>query len=151
MEKNQAILYGIIGLLAGTLLGIWIATYSVNNEMTGMMKLMSGGMMGNTSTGMNMSMNGMMNEMSTVTGTERDEQFLRMMIVHHQGAIAMAESVKETTDRDELKTMADDIIAAQSAEIDQMKQWLKEWFDVDVSLETPAGMSTALHQSHHQS
>ena len=36
MEKNQAILYGIIGLLAGTLLGIWIATYSVNNEMTGM-------------------------------------------------------------------------------------------------------------------
>ncbi len=98
---------------------------------------------------MNMSMNGMMNEMSAVTGTERDEQFLRMMIVHHQGAIAMAESVKETTERDELKTMADGIISAQSAEIDQMKTWLNDWFGVDISLEAPAGVSATEHEAHH--
>lgn len=155
-RPNHAVLYGIIGVLVGILIGLGGSGYAVNNQMTGMLRMMGVSstmmsMMGGSGTGMNMSMNDMMGQMSAAAGIERDEQFLRMMIVHHQGALALAESAKETTERQELRDMANAIISAQSAEIDQMKQWLKDWFDVDVSIERPAGVDTADHLAHHQS
>lgn len=152
--RHQTLLYGIIGILVGILIGLWVGGYAVNKQEAGMLRMMgisgtTAGMMGHGGSGMGMSMDDMMSELNTNTGSERDEQFLRMMIVHHQGAIAMAESVKETTERQELKDMADDIIRAQSTEIDQMQQWLKDWFGADVSLQRPAGVSTQEHEAHH--
>ena len=55
-------------------------------------------------------------------------EFMRLMTEHHQGAIDMAELVLTNTDREELKEMANDIISAQSKEIDMMQDWNKEWF-----------------------
>jgi uncharacterized protein (DUF305 family) len=51
------------------------------------------------------------------------------MIVHHLGAIRMAEELLDETNRPELKAMAEDIIEAQSQEVEVMKDWLNEWFN----------------------
>lgn len=50
------------------------------------------------------------------------------MIVHHEGAVAMAEDARAQATKPELKTLADAILAAQRAEIEQMKAWRKAWF-----------------------
>ena len=56
-----------------------------------------------------------------------DKEFLREMIPHHQSAVMMASMLKRGTNRPEMEKLADDIIAAQTSEIDQMRNWLKTW------------------------
>lgn len=57
-----------------------------------------------------------------------DQMFIEMMIPHHESAIEMATQTAQTTQRPELKQLSDEIVAAQRAEIDQMKQWQSAWF-----------------------
>jgi hypothetical protein len=72
-----------------------------------------------------------MDEMSAAlegkTGDAFDRTFLELMIPHHQGAIDMAMAAKESAKHPELKRMADEIIAAQKAEIAQMQKWQQAW------------------------
>jgi uncharacterized protein (DUF305 family) len=42
----------------------------------------------------------------------------------------MAEMALEQAEREEIRTLADAIIAAQTAEIEQMQGWLAEWYGV---------------------
>jgi uncharacterized protein (DUF305 family) len=56
---------------------------------------------------------------------EADEQFLRLMIPHHQAAIPMAEAVLEHTDRPEVRRLAQKIIASQQGEIRGMQALLQ--------------------------
>jgi uncharacterized protein (DUF305 family) len=63
-------------------------------------------------------------------GDELDKIFLEDMIIHHQGALDMAVVMSKGTQREEMKKFADDIINAQSGEIDMMKKWLEDWFGV---------------------
>jgi uncharacterized protein (DUF305 family) len=58
-----------------------------------------------------------------------DLAFIDEMIIHHEGAIDMARAILETTEREELRDMAEEIIEAQQAEIQQMRDWRTEWFD----------------------
>lgn len=62
-------------------------------------------------------------------GEEYEKAFLEMMIVHHIGAIEMAEQLLGETDRPELVKMANDIITVQNQEVDMMKDWLNNWFN----------------------
>jgi uncharacterized protein (DUF305 family) len=59
---------------------------------------------------------------------EFDLRFLNAMIPHHEGAVVMAEQVLERSDRPEMLTLAEEIIAAQQPEIDQMEQWRQAWY-----------------------
>lgn len=58
------------------------------------------------------------------TGTEFDTLFLSHMIAHHEGAIAMANDVLATTVNDDVRALATAIVAAQTAEIDEMSALL---------------------------
>lgn len=74
---------------------------------------------------------GMMSEaemqaLSEARGTEFDQMWLQMMIAHHEGAIAMAEQVLETTNDPEVTALAQDVVQAQQTEIDSMRQWLAQ-------------------------
>ncbi|HEY9881436.1 MAG TPA: DUF305 domain-containing protein [Leptolyngbyaceae cyanobacterium] len=57
-----------------------------------------------------------------------DLRFIDGMMLHHQGAIAMAESAQANSSRPEIKQLANDIITAQQQEISQMQQWRKAWY-----------------------
>lgn len=145
--QQKAILYGIIGLLAGILLTILFTTNIVNSNNTGMMKMMgmhtnnnqtmsagdkdedehmmpSGSMMSNQH---GMTMDDMVNDLKGKTGDDFDKAFISGMIEHHQGAINMANLAKQYAGHDEIKSMADDIISAQTSEINMMKEWQKIW------------------------
>ncbi len=60
--------------------------------------------------------------------SEFDMRFIDGMIEHHEGAIDMANQALKSSDRPEIKNMANDIIKAQSDEITQLKQWREEWY-----------------------
>lgn len=81
--------------------------------------------------GMNMMHMGMMNDSSDITALENaenfDKAFIEQMIPHHQMAIMMASMLKNSTDRPEMKQLAEDIIKAQSKEISEMRSWYKNW------------------------
>jgi uncharacterized protein (DUF305 family) len=55
------------------------------------------------------------------SGNETDAAFVADMIPHHEGAVLMAEMAQEQAKSPELQAMADDIIAAQEAEIARME------------------------------
>jgi uncharacterized protein (DUF305 family) len=57
-----------------------------------------------------------------------DLRFLNGMIPHHEGAIIMAKDALAKSDRPEIKQLAQAIVDSQQKEIDQMKQWKKEWY-----------------------
>ncbi|MEA5446969.1 DUF305 domain-containing protein [Leptolyngbya sp. CCNP1308] len=59
---------------------------------------------------------------------EFDLRFIDGMILHHQGAVVMAESALQNSQRDEIKQLAEAIIAAQQVEIDRMMQWRQAWY-----------------------
>ncbi len=73
-------------------------------------------------------MGDMMAGLEGKTGDEFDKAFLAEMIVHHEGAVDMAEAALKNAKHSEIKTMANAIISAQTAEIAQMKEWLKNWY-----------------------
>ena len=61
-----------------------------------------------------------------------DPHFIEQMIPHHEDAITMANLALVRAEHSEIKTLANNIIKAQSEEIDQMKQWYQSWFGNEV-------------------
>ncbi len=72
--KQQHVLYAIIGVLVGILMGMFISSYAVNNNSYGMMR-----MMGFRSNG---SPRAMMGNADSI-----DQHFIEQMIPHHEDAV----------------------------------------------------------------
>lgn len=70
---------------------------------------------------MGMATDAEMRALRDATGAEADCLFLDLMIRHHEGAIPMAEAVVERGSVPRVATVAQSMIAGQSAEIDLMK------------------------------
>lgn len=51
------------------------------------------------------------------------------MIVHHEGAVQMAELALTNAKHQEIKNLANEIIKAQKMEIAEMKAWQKSWYN----------------------
>lgn len=84
-------------------------------------------MMDHSSMGMMDTNAGMMNELNDKTGEAFDKAFLEQMIMHHQSAINMAAPGKANAQHQEVKDLTVAIVTAQTKEIQQMKQWQKDW------------------------
>jgi len=117
--NKEAILYGVIGLLVGVALTVGMVGFHHNYHMSGMMdqRVVSPGM----------TMAGMNEVLKNKSGDEFDEAFIEMMIEHHQGAIDMANLISNRAKHDEIKKLGEAIIAAQTKEINEMKEWAQSW------------------------
>ena len=60
----------------------------------------------------------------TLTGADFDRAWAEMMIRHHEGAIAMAQTVLDSGTNPDVDLLADQVISAQQAEIEQMRALL---------------------------
>ena len=92
----------------------WFAGKSsaLNMEMAGMMD----------------SMKGMdMTKMNAASGNAFGLEFANQMIPHHEGAIIMAREALTKAEHAEIKTLANQIIQAQEAEIKTMQDWKAKW------------------------
>jgi Cu+-exporting ATPase len=69
-----------------------------------------------------------MDPLELETAEPFDRAFIDAMILHHEGAIPMAERVLEDGEDPRLQRMAREIIDAQSREIGQMRRWRAEWY-----------------------
>lgn len=130
--KNQAMLYGIIGLLVGSLLTLLFVTNTVNNNNYGMMQMM----------GMRQGVDG------ASLASNIDRHFIEQMIPHHEGAIEMAKLAQERSKRPEVQTLASAIIKSQSGEITQMQSWYRDWYGGDVPVDSSIGMGMGRGMMH---
>ncbi len=65
---------------------------------------------------------------ATTADVPYDAQFIDGMIMHHKGAVMMAEQALEQSERPEIRELAQNIIATQNEEISQMTAWRDEWY-----------------------
>lgn len=72
----------------------------------------------------------MMPDPSGLSPDEADRAFLEGMIVHHQGALDMAQAYLDGDfeKRPEVVQLAETIVSTQAAEIEQMQAWLNAWY-----------------------
>jgi uncharacterized protein (DUF305 family) len=71
---------------------------------------------------------GMMDPQQLANKEPFDKAFIDAMIPHHQSAIEMAQVAYEKSRIPEIKELAKNIVSAQQREIEQMKEWRKEWY-----------------------
>ncbi len=75
-------------------------------------------------------MNGMTMNMDLGAADDQfDLRFINAMIPHHESAIVMANDALQKSKRPEIQKFAREIVSSQQAEIDQMKQWRKAWYN----------------------
>ncbi len=127
-NKNNVVLFSIVFGVLGVFLGWLIWGSSVGVRMMGRNMYRSSMMTNSHSMNMQDMMNGMVSGLSGKTGDAFDAAFIKEMIAHHEGAVAMAEQALTDAKHVEIKTMATAIISAQTSEISQMKGWLKDWY-----------------------
>lgn len=70
----------------------------------------------------------MMRDLSNLSGKDLDKVFLEDMVMHHMGAVMMAQQAKSFTQIEEIRVLSDEIIKAQNTEITLMKGWLENKF-----------------------
>lgn len=62
-----------------------------------------------------------------------DTMFAQMMIVHHKGALEMAELAVTRADTAQVRSLAEEILAAQGPEIETMTSWLSAWEEPEMA------------------
>jgi uncharacterized protein (DUF305 family) len=114
--ENTKMIYGVVGFLAGALI-VGVIAFGMNRTVET-----------HSDANMHRTMDGMTQGLEGKTGDAFDKAFIEEMITHHEGAVVMAQMALTNAKHDEIKTMANAIISAQTSEIAQMKEWLTSWY-----------------------
>jgi uncharacterized protein (DUF305 family) len=69
----------------------------------------------------------MMRDLTPLSGAELDKAFLEDMIMHHMGALMMAQQVSASIEHTEIRSLAENIAKTQSEEIITMRILLKQY------------------------
>ena len=72
----------------------------------------------------------MIERLASLSGAEFEIAFMQMMIEHHEAAIREAEECLRRAGHQQLRQLCENIIETQSAEIEQMRAWLCEWYGI---------------------
>jgi uncharacterized protein (DUF305 family) len=105
----------------------WYQEWFSRELPTGDQVMQHHGMMSNS--GMHMGMMGNESDIARLEQTaDFDKAFIEHMIPHHQMAVMMASMLQRGTQRPEMEQLAEDIITAQTQEIDHMRQWYDAWY-----------------------
>ena len=153
MQKNKVIAIAVLMLIIGLAIGSMLdgkgdrdrggqygygadrggkAGQMMNSDANRMGSHMmpNGEMMSNGTESMSMAdmMQSMNAELQGKTGDAFDQAFLSEMIIHHEGAVEMAQLALTNAKHQEIKDLAKAIIAAQNKEIADMKGWMKAWY-----------------------
>lgn len=123
MNKNVSVGVGIA--LAALVLGA-LGGYALGMS-RGMMHAMNAPTMEHGAH-MQAQMDAMTASLNGLSGDAFDRAFLAEMIVHHEGAVEMAEAALARAGHQEIRDLAEAIISAQMAEIAQMRDWQQAWF-----------------------
>lgn len=125
MNKNNIVI-PVALLIIGLGIGFYFGK-DQGNQNQGIHRMPDGSMMSNT-----MSMASMMADMNAALAGKKgdafDKAFIDEMIIHHQGAIDMAELALTNAKHQEIKDLANAIISAQREEINQMMNWKTSWY-----------------------
>ncbi len=144
----KTIIGAVLGFFIGGIIGflvVWGGGFEQTSEEIAIDNTASAPMHTNDDHGaMSGAMDAMTGSLEGKQGDDFDRAFINEMIVHHEGAVAMAELAKQYAGHAEIKTLADAIIAAQTAEIAQMQEWRKNWFEQNAMMmaEMPAANAT---------
>lgn len=129
MENKKILGVGAIVVIGGLVICCLICCANMMNKKDGSRYMMSdGSMMHNSAMDMTSMMADMNAQLAGKTGDSFDQSFLSEMIVHHHGAVEMAQLALENSKHQEIKNLANDIIKAQNSEIAQMKAWQNGWY-----------------------
>jgi uncharacterized protein (DUF305 family) len=150
--KNKTLIYSLVSLVTGiSLTGILLINQKQaigeSSTLLGQNTQNSPNTPNSPGRGMGMGM-GMNQE-------QKDQHFIQMMIPHHQGAVDMANLALAKAQNPELKTLAEAIKTSQAMEINQMKEWYKQWYGTDVpntsnmSMHSGHGMNHGMNQGMH--
>ncbi len=116
MQKNTLIIVTfitlVIGISAGYMIGVNKEKSTTKEKILPMAHVMDS----------------MSAELHGKKGDDFDQAFLIEMITHHQGAIEMAELALTNAKHQEIKDLADAIVAAQKREVGQMIEWQRSWY-----------------------
>lgn len=72
----------------------------------------------------------MLASLASLSGAQFEIEFMQMLIEHHERAIREAEDCLQRAYHRQLRGLCENIIEAQSAEIEQLQTWLCEWYDL---------------------
>lgn len=128
---GKVVIAALIGLIVGAG-GTFAFTKDGDRDENEMAQhMMPGGeMMRGDSMGMEDEMNAMTGMLQGRTGDAFDRAFLSEMIIHHEGAVQMAQQALKSAKHQEIKDLAQAIITAQNKEIAEMKSWEEQWYGV---------------------
>lgn len=96
---------------------------------------------------------GMMPDLEGLPPDELDRVFLEGMSMHHMMAIRMAQHLQmgDRIEHEEVANLTDAIIESQSEEVEQMSQWLADWYNVELPMMAMRGdmpMHEHMHEMH---
>ncbi len=125
--KQNTILIAVVALLIGGIGGYFVGSHSDRGY--GMKGMDHSKMMSDDKDSKEMPMGNMAGMDHSAMMVSSEQEFVAGMIPHHQEAVDTANEVLArggSTER--IRTLAEDIIAAQEKEIADLKQWHLDWY-----------------------